>query len=61
MGGQKMVMMKSEVVGHLHSVMISFKVLTKKFMKDGSSQLQNFRVNFHKYHALFSTRLSQLG
>jgi hypothetical protein len=37
-----------------------FKLLTKKFVKDGASQFQNFRANFHK-HALFSTRLSQLG
>jgi hypothetical protein len=33
----------------------------QKFMKDGISELQNVRVNFHKLHALFSTRLSQLG
>jgi hypothetical protein len=33
--------------------MIFFKV------KDGTSQFQNFRVNFHKFHALFSMRLSQ--
>jgi hypothetical protein len=32
-----------------------------KFVKDGASQFHNFRVNFHKFHALFSTRLSQLG
>jgi hypothetical protein len=37
------------------------KVLTKKFVKDGASQFQNLLVNFHKFHALFSTRLSQLG
>jgi hypothetical protein len=30
-------------------------------MKDGASQFQNFRVNFHRFHALFFTRLSQLG
>jgi hypothetical protein len=30
-------------------------------VKDGASQHQNFCVNFHKFHALFSTRLSQLG
>jgi hypothetical protein len=34
-----------------------FEVLTKKFVKDGVSQLQKF----HKFHELFSTRLSQLG
>jgi hypothetical protein len=38
---------------------ILFKMLTKKFLKDGDSQFQNFRVNFHKFHALFCTRLSQ--
>jgi hypothetical protein len=37
----------------------SFKVLTKKFVKDGSSQLHNFLVIFYKFHALFSMRLSQ--
>jgi hypothetical protein len=36
------------------------KVLTKIFVKDGASQFQNFHVNFHKYHALFSMRLLQL-
>jgi hypothetical protein len=30
-------------------------------MKDGASQFQNFCVNFHKFQALFSTRLSELG
>jgi hypothetical protein len=39
--------------------MTLFKVLTKKFVKDGTSQFQNFCVNFHKFHALFSMRLSQ--
>jgi hypothetical protein len=38
---------------------ILFKMLTKKFVKDSASQFQNFRVNFHTFHALFSTRLSQ--
>jgi hypothetical protein len=33
----------------------------KQSVKDGVSQFQNFRVNFHKFHALFSARLSQLG
>jgi hypothetical protein len=53
--GEQMFMMNSKVVRHLQSVMSLFKV------KDGASQFQNFRVNFHKFHALFSTRLSQLG
>jgi hypothetical protein len=30
-----------------------------KFVKDGISQFQNFRVYFHKFHALFPIRLSQ--
>jgi hypothetical protein len=38
--------------------MILFEVLTNKFMKDGASQFQKFRVNVHKLYALFSTRLS---
>jgi hypothetical protein len=42
-------------------VMLSFSVLTKKIVKDGASQFQKFRVNFHEFHALFSTSLSQLG
>jgi hypothetical protein len=33
----------------------------QKNVKDGASQFQNFHVNFHKFHALFSMRLSQLG
>jgi hypothetical protein len=28
-------------------------------VKHGASQFQNFRVNFHKFHAPFSTRWSQ--
>jgi hypothetical protein len=36
-------------------------VETKKFVKDGSSQFQNFHVNFHKFHPLFSMRILQLG
>jgi hypothetical protein len=37
------------------------QVLTKKFPKDGTSQFQNFRVNFDTFHTLFSTRLSWIG
>jgi hypothetical protein len=33
----------------------------QKLVKDGASKFQNSRVNFHKFHALFSIRLSQLG
>jgi hypothetical protein len=39
--------------------MVLFKVLTKKFVKDGTSQFQKFLVNFHKFRALFCMRLSQ--
>jgi hypothetical protein len=41
--------------------MILLKVLTKEFVEDGTSQFQNFLVNFHKFHTLLSKRLSQLG
>jgi hypothetical protein len=34
--------------------------INKKFVKDGASHFQNFRVNFHKLHTIFSTGLSQL-
>jgi hypothetical protein len=30
-------------------------------VKDGVSQFQNLLLNFHTFHALFSTRLSQIG
>jgi transposase len=30
------------------------KVSTKKFMKDGASQFQTFRVNFHKFNERLS-------
>jgi hypothetical protein len=33
----------------------------KKFVTDGSSQFRKLHVNFHKFHALFSTRSSQFG
>jgi transposase len=32
----------------------------QKFVKDGTSQFQNFRVNFYRFHALLSKRLPQL-
>jgi hypothetical protein len=37
------------------------QTVDQKLVKDGVSQFQNLRVNFQKFHALFSTRLSQLG
>jgi hypothetical protein len=33
----------------------------QKFVKDGAWQFQSFCMNFHKFHILFSKRLSQLG
>jgi hypothetical protein len=60
---EEMFMMKSEMVGQPSVVsLILFKVLTKKkFVKDAASQFLNSCVNFHKFHTLFSVRLSQLG
>jgi hypothetical protein len=54
-------MIKSKVVGHLLQLMILFKVLTKKLVKDGASQFQNFRLNFHNFHSLLYMRVSWLG
>jgi hypothetical protein len=34
--------------------------VAEKIVKDGTSQFQNFRVYFHKFHVLFSTRSAQL-
>jgi hypothetical protein len=53
--------MKSEVVGHLYWVLILLRVLPKTIVKDGASKFQTFLMNFRKFHALFSTGLSQLG
>jgi hypothetical protein len=48
--GEQMFTMKSEVV------------LTRKSVKDGASQFQNFRVNFHKFHAvLYEIIIVRLG
>jgi hypothetical protein len=33
----------------------------EKILKGGISQCHNFRVNFHKFHALFCMRLSEIG
>jgi hypothetical protein len=41
--------------------MILFTVVTKQFVRDGASKFQTFRANFHKFHSVFSTRLTQLG
>jgi hypothetical protein len=37
------------------------KVSNKQSVKGGASQFQNFHVNSHKLHEVFSARLSQLG
>jgi hypothetical protein len=34
------------------------QIVDQKTVKDGASQFQNFHMNFHKFHALLSTRLS---
>jgi hypothetical protein len=36
--------------GRLSVVMMLFKVMKKKVLKDGASQFQKFYVNFHKFH-----------
>jgi hypothetical protein len=33
----------------------------KRTVEDGTSQFQNFHGNFHKFHAMFLTRLLHLG
>jgi hypothetical protein len=35
--------------------------VNQKSAKDGSSKHQNFHVNFHIFHILFTTRITQLG
>jgi hypothetical protein len=32
------------------------QVLTRKFVKDGASQFQNFRVNFHNHYEIITVR-----
>jgi hypothetical protein len=56
--GRKMFTMKSEVVC-LQSAVSDDLVqnVDQKSVKVGISQIQNFRVNLHKFHALFFTRL----
>jgi hypothetical protein len=38
--------------------MTSFKLMTQKVVKDGTSQFQNFHVNAHKFDELFLYSLS---
>jgi hypothetical protein len=53
---------KSEAVGHPSAVSDDFvQTVTKRLVKDGAPQFQNYHENSHKYHIAFSTRLSQLG
>jgi hypothetical protein len=60
--GEQMFTMKSEVVNWPSVVSEDLvQSVDQKFVKDGASQFQNFYVNFHKFHALFSVRLSHLG
>jgi hypothetical protein len=59
--GEQLFTMKSEVKSKVVDRPILFKVLTKRIAKDDDPRFQNFRVSFQKFHALFSTRLSQLG
>jgi hypothetical protein len=60
--GRKNVYNEDQVVG-LPSVMSYDPVqsVDQQFCERCHSQFQNFSVNFQKFHALFSTRLSQLG
>jgi hypothetical protein len=54
--------MESPVVVWLSVVSdVLVQCVEKKIVKEGTSQFQNLCVNFVKLHALFSTRLSQLG
>jgi hypothetical protein len=60
--GEQMFTMKSEVVGQASVVSDDLvQTVDLKFVKDGTLQFQNFRVDFNQFHALFSMRLSQLG
>jgi hypothetical protein len=55
-GDEKILTMKSEVVDHLQRVTNLFGI-QQKIMEGGASQFQKFRLNFHKFQALFSARL----
>jgi hypothetical protein len=59
--GEQMFTMRSEVDGRpfgLSDDLDQSFDQKKKTVKDGVPQFQNFHVNIHKMHALFSTRLS---
>jgi hypothetical protein len=54
--------MKSEVVGRPSVVSHDLvQSVGQNICENDASQLQNFHVNFHKFHPLSSARLSQLG
>jgi hypothetical protein len=54
--------MKIEVVGRPSVVSDDLvQSVDQKFANDGASQFQDSHVNFLKFQALFSTRISQLG
>jgi hypothetical protein len=40
-------------------MVILFEVLTKKLVKDGASQFLNFYMNFYKFLAFFSARVTE--
>jgi hypothetical protein len=60
--GEQMLTMNTEVIGR-PSIMNDdlFQSVDQKYVKDGLWQLQNFLVNFHKFHLLFSKRLYRVG
>jgi hypothetical protein len=41
--------------------MLIVRIFDKKFVKDGASQFQDFRVMSHTSEAMFSNRLPQLS
>jgi hypothetical protein len=54
--------MKSEEVGRPSVVSDDLvQSVDQNYVTNGASQFQSFRVNFHKFQALFTTRLLQLG
>jgi hypothetical protein len=54
--------MKSEVVGRPFVVSDDLvQNVDQVSVKDSTSQFHNVHVNFHKFHTLFSMRLSQLS
>jgi hypothetical protein len=62
--GEQIFTMKKELVDRpsvMTDGLVQSAELTKKYVKDIASKYQKFRVNFHRFHALFSTKLSQLG